>query len=100
MATVLASFGVVTALEFRLYPLERAYADDRRVTEALVDRDDALLTAYVENERAVTGRRLRALRAIRAQLEAAVEQGHGEADMAAAVEASWTSAQDSPNAVS
>ncbi|MEV4760758.1 translation factor GTPase family protein [Micromonospora sp. NPDC049559] len=30
------------------------------LTEALADRDDALLAAYVENERAVTGRRLRA----------------------------------------
>jgi len=62
--------------------IERSYEPSFSLGLAAKDARLALEAA------ADAGLDLPALRAIRAQLEAAVEQGHGEADMAAAVEAS------------
>jgi 3-hydroxyisobutyrate dehydrogenase len=62
--------------------IERAY--EPSFTLSLAAKDAALVLAAAER----AGLALPALRAIRAQLERAVERGHGDADMAAAVEAS------------
>jgi len=62
--------------------IERSYEPSFSLGLAAKDARLALDAA------AAAGLELPALRAIRAQLEKAVEQGHGDADMAAAVEAS------------
>jgi len=62
--------------------IERSYEPSFSLALAAKDARLALEAA------AASGLELPALRAIRAQLEKAVEQGHGDADMAAAVEAS------------
>ena len=62
--------------------IERSYEPSFSLALAAKDARLALDAA------AASGLELPALRAIRAQLEKAVEQGHGDADMAAAVEAS------------
>ena len=62
--------------------IERSYEPSFPLALAAKDAGLALDAA------AAAGLELPALRAIRAQLEKAVEQGHGDADMAAAVEAS------------
>jgi len=62
--------------------IERSYEPSFPLALAAKDAGLALDAA------AASGLELPALRAIRAQLETAVEQGHGDADMAAAVEAS------------
>ena len=62
--------------------IERSYEPSFSLALAAKDAGLALAAA------AAAGLELPALRAIRAQLEKAVEQGHGDADMAAAVEAS------------
>jgi 3-hydroxyisobutyrate dehydrogenase len=62
--------------------IERSYEPSFSLGLAAKDARLALEAA------ADAGLELPALRAIRAQLDAAVEQGHGDADMAAAVEAS------------
>jgi 3-hydroxyisobutyrate dehydrogenase len=62
--------------------IERSYEPSFSLALAAKDARLALDAA------AASGLELPALRAIRAQLERAVEQGHGDADMAAAVEAS------------
>jgi 3-hydroxyisobutyrate dehydrogenase len=62
--------------------IERSYEPSFPLALAAKDAGLALDAA------AASGLELPALRAIRAQLEKAVEQGHGDADMAAAVEAS------------
>jgi 3-hydroxyisobutyrate dehydrogenase len=61
--------------------IERSYEPSFSLALAAKDAGLALDAA------AASGLELPALRAIRAQLETAVEQGHGDADMAAAVEA-------------
>ena len=61
--------------------IERSYEPSFPLALAAKDAGLALEAA------AASGLELPALRAIRAQLEKAVEQGHGDADMAAAVEA-------------
>ena len=61
--------------------IERSYEPSFPLVLAAKDAGLALDAA------AASGLELPALRAIRAQLEKAVEQGHGDADMAAAVEA-------------
>jgi 3-hydroxyisobutyrate dehydrogenase len=62
--------------------IERSY--EPSFSLALAAKDARLALDAAE----ASGLELPALRAIRAQLEKAVEQGHGDADMAAAVEAS------------
>ena len=62
--------------------IERSYEPSFPLALAAKDAGLALDAA------AASGLELPALRAIRAQLEKAVERGHGDADMAAAVEAS------------
>ena len=62
--------------------IERSY--EPSFSLALAAKDAGLALAAAED----AGLDLPALRAIRSQLEKAVEQGHGDADMAAAVEAS------------
>jgi 3-hydroxyisobutyrate dehydrogenase len=62
--------------------IERSYEPSFSLALAAKDARLALEAA------AASGLELPALQAIRAQLEKAVEQGHGDADMAAAVEAS------------
>jgi len=62
--------------------IERSYEPSFSLALAAKDARLALEAA------AASGLELPALRAIRAQLEKAVEQGHGDADLAAAVEAS------------
>ena len=62
--------------------IERSYEPSFPLALAAKDAGLALDAA------AAAGLELPALRAIRAQLEKAVKQGHGDADMAAAVEAS------------
>ena len=62
--------------------IERSYEPSFSLALAAKDARLALAAA------AASGLELPALQAIRAQLEKAVEQGHGDADMAAAVEAS------------
>jgi 3-hydroxyisobutyrate dehydrogenase len=62
--------------------IERSYEPSFSLGLAAKDARLALEAAEAQ------GLELPALRAIRAQLEKAVEQGHGDEDMAAAVEAS------------